>query len=72
MIILRSFSTILFYILEMSRELQSIFVNPVALQHPGGHYLAASSPQKAVYQEFFKDMLLRTESDSQKNEVTIL
>lgn len=56
----------------MSRELQSIFVNPVVVQHPGGHYLAASSPQKAVYQEFFKDMLLKTESASNKNEITLL
>lgn len=46
----------------MSRELQSIFVNAVAVQHPGGHYLPASSPQKAVYQQFFKDMLLKKES----------
>lgn len=49
---------------EMSKELQSVFVNPVLIQHPGGHYLAASAPQKAVYQEFFKSMLLKKQENS--------
>lgn len=54
----------------MSRELQSIFVDPVVVQHPGGHYVPASSAQKIVYQEFLKSMLLKKENLDNK-ELTI-
>lgn len=49
----------------MSKDLANFFVDPVVVQHPGGHYLAASAPQKTVYQEFFKTML-----SQQKTNVT--
>ncbi|XP_064648084.1 esterase OVCA2-like [Lineus longissimus] len=44
---------------EMSEELLPHFVNPITLQHPGGHFIPASGPQKKVYLEFLKDMMAR-------------
>jgi hypothetical protein len=48
-----------FSISEMSEELLQYFVNPTILQHTGGHFIPASSPQKKVYLEFFKAMIAR-------------
>lgn len=46
------------FVAEFSKKLQSIFVNPRTIEHPGGHYLPAAAPQKASYDEFLKSMLL--------------
>lgn len=42
---------------EMSRELASVFTEPVILTHPGGHFMPASSPQKKAYLEFLNHFL---------------
>jgi hypothetical protein len=41
-------------ILEMSIELSECFENVTCSTHPGGHYVAASGQQKAVYLDFVK------------------
>ncbi|XP_066492328.1 esterase OVCA2 isoform X2 [Tiliqua scincoides] len=42
---------------EMSRELASVFMEPVILTHPGGHFMPASPPQKKAYLEFLNQFL---------------
>lgn len=49
------------FVSEMSKELCSVFNDATVVQHPGGHYLPASAPQKSIYQEFFKKMIQRKE-----------
>ncbi|XP_007904384.2 esterase OVCA2 isoform X1 [Callorhinchus milii] len=39
---------------EMSQELSTLFVDPVILTHPGGHFVPASAPQKQVYFQFLE------------------
>ena len=41
----------------MSVELLQLYVEPVTLSHPGGHFVPAAAPQKKVYVEFLNDML---------------
>uniref|UniRef100_UPI00398E86E0 esterase OVCA2 isoform X2 n=1 Tax=Pristiophorus japonicus TaxID=55135 RepID=UPI00398E86E0 len=38
----------------MSQELSTLFMDPVILTHPGGHFVPASAPQKKVYLEFLE------------------
>lgn len=47
------------FFLEMSRDLAEAFSNAVVVEHAGGHYVPASSPQKHEYQKFFKLQLLQ-------------
>lgn len=42
---------------ELSRELASVFKEPVILTHPGGHFMPASLPQKKAYLEFLSQFL---------------
>ncbi|ESP03179.1 hypothetical protein LOTGIDRAFT_224587 [Lottia gigantea] len=42
---------------EMSEELLVHYENPVILEHPGGHFIPASSPQKKVYVDFLERMI---------------
>ncbi|XP_041367617.1 esterase OVCA2-like [Gigantopelta aegis] len=42
---------------DMSEDLLQFYQNPKILQHPGGHFIAASGPQKKVYLEFLNEML---------------
>lgn len=42
---------------DMSVELLQLYVEPVTLSHPGGHFVPAAAPQKKVYVEFLNDML---------------
>ncbi|KAK3580578.1 hypothetical protein CHS0354_002672 [Potamilus streckersoni] len=44
---------------EMSEDLLQYFVNPKIIQHPGGHFIPASSPQKKIYLEFLNEMSQR-------------
>ncbi|XP_038049418.1 esterase OVCA2-like isoform X2 [Patiria miniata] len=39
---------------ESSEGLLPLFVNPQVLNHPGGHFVPASSPQKKVYLDFLE------------------
>jgi hypothetical protein len=41
----------------MSEELLEYFSNPVVLEHPGGHFIPASSAQKNVYLDFLNMMM---------------
>ncbi|XP_067667059.1 esterase OVCA2-like [Haliotis asinina] len=41
---------------EMSEALLSCYKEPVILQHPGGHFIPASSPQKQIYLQFLDKM----------------
>ena len=43
----------------MSFALLEYFTEPVVLEHPGGHFIPASAPQKATYQNFLEDMIKR-------------
>jgi hypothetical protein len=43
----------------MSEDLLQHYKEPVVLQHQGGHFIPASSPQKKVYQEFLDQMIAR-------------
>ncbi len=51
---------------EMSEELLQHFVDPVTLQHPGGHFIPASGPQKKVYQAFLQKMISNKKEKSSK------
>ncbi|XP_077863662.1 esterase OVCA2-like [Saccoglossus kowalevskii] len=42
---------------ESSVQLLKYFVNPQTLNHTGGHFVPASSPQKKVYLEFLQSFL---------------
>ncbi|OWF53579.1 esterase OVCA2-like [Mizuhopecten yessoensis] len=42
---------------EMSEELLPCYTDTVILQHPGGHFIPASGPQKKVYTQFLDVML---------------
>ncbi|XP_060086121.1 esterase OVCA2-like [Ylistrum balloti] len=44
---------------EMSEELLPCYSDKMILQHPGGHFIPASGPQKKVYIEFLDRMLER-------------
>jgi len=41
----------------MSEDLLQHFEYPTTLQHPGGHFVPASGPQKPVYTAFIQQML---------------
>ena len=41
----------------MSEELLQLYVEPVILNHPGGHFIPAAASHKKVYAEFLGDML---------------
>lgn len=43
---------------EMSSLLAASFEEPKIVKHPGGHYFAASSNQKQIYIDFFRDRLV--------------
>ena len=43
----------------MSVDLLQYYDNPVILEHPGGHFIAASSAQKSVYLEFLESMKMK-------------
>ncbi|XP_069111108.1 esterase OVCA2-like [Argopecten irradians] len=42
---------------EMSEELLPYYSDKVTLEHPGGHFIPASGPQKKVYTQFLDQML---------------
>lgn len=42
---------------EMSEDLLQYYVDPVTLQHEGGHFIPTGAPQKKVYTEFLQKML---------------
>ncbi|XP_033762026.1 esterase OVCA2-like isoform X2 [Pecten maximus] len=47
---------------EMSEELLPCYTDKVILQHPGGHFIPASGPQKKAYTQFLDQMLERKKS----------
>jgi hypothetical protein len=50
------------FLTEMSEDLLQYFVNPKTLEHPGGHFIPVSGPQKKVYLEFLQPYLDRKNS----------
>ena len=46
-----------FFFVDMSEELLQHYENYSTLQHPGGHFLPAASPQKKVYIQFLEQQI---------------
>lgn len=44
--------------MKMSESLAACFEDPQIVQHSGGHYFAATSSQKDLYIDFFRDRLI--------------
>ncbi|KAK6166140.1 hypothetical protein SNE40_022903 [Patella caerulea] len=44
---------------DMSEDLLPCYLDPVILQHPGGHFIPASGPQKKIYLDFLQQMLAK-------------
>lgn len=42
----------------MSEALANLFEEPTILRHSGGHYFAATSKQKPIYVDFFRNRLV--------------
>ena len=48
----------------MSESLLPYFHEPAVLNHPGGHFIPASGPQKKIYLEFLDRMIeLKNKAD---------
>lgn len=43
---------------SMSEELVNVFEEPTVVRHTGGHYFAATSKQKLIYVDFFRNRLV--------------
>ena len=52
---IRIYNDIVLYV-EMSESMVPIFQNAKVLNHPGGHFVPASSAQKKVYLDFLDEM----------------
>ncbi|XP_022086799.1 esterase OVCA2-like [Acanthaster planci] len=49
---------------ESSEDLLPVFVNPQILNHPGGHFVPASAPQKKVYLEFLEHWYTKKQEEN--------
>ncbi|KAK3108086.1 hypothetical protein FSP39_000863 [Pinctada imbricata] len=52
---------------DMSEDILQYYTDPVILQHPGGHFIPTSAPQKSAYTQFLDNFLRKKNDDKSSN-----